>query len=75
MWWVEAYSRQERRIQGFGGETWVEETTWKTSAYMEGQLIVDLQEMELEGMDWIDLAQDKERWQALMNAVMNIYTS
>jgi hypothetical protein len=22
------------------------------------------------GMDWIDLAQDKDRWQALVNAVM-----
>jgi len=24
------------------------------------------------GMDWIDLAQDRGRWQALLNAVMNI---
>ena len=23
------------------------------------------------GMDWIDLAQDRERWQALAHAVMN----
>jgi hypothetical protein len=23
------------------------------------------------GMDWIDLAQDRERWWALVNAVMN----
>jgi hypothetical protein len=23
-------------------------------------------------MDWIDLAQNRERWQALVNAVMNI---
>jgi hypothetical protein len=25
------------------------------------------------GMDWIDLAQDRDRWQALINAVMNIW--
>jgi len=24
------------------------------------------------GMDWIDLAQDKERWRALVNAGMNL---
>jgi hypothetical protein len=24
-----------------------------------------------EGMDWIDLAEDREKWRALVNAVMN----
>jgi len=24
------------------------------------------------GMDWIDLAEDKDRWRALVNAVMNL---
>jgi hypothetical protein len=31
----------------------------------------DLQEVELGDMDWINLAQDKDRWQALANAVIN----
>jgi hypothetical protein len=24
------------------------------------------------GMDWIDLAQDRDRWQTVVNAVMNL---
>ena len=33
---------------------------------------MDLQEVGWVGMDWIDLAQDRDRWRALMKAVMNL---
>jgi hypothetical protein len=38
----------------------------------EDNIKMDLQEVGWGGMDWIDMAQDKDRWRALVNVVMNV---
>jgi hypothetical protein len=38
----------------------------------EDNIKIDLQEVGCGVMDWIELAQDRERWPALLNAAMNL---
>jgi len=59
-----AYWGQERCIQGFGGDHLGDPS--------EDNILMDLQEVGCGGMDWIDLAQDRDRWRALLYAVMNL---
>ena len=38
----------------------------------EDNIKMDLQEVGCRIMDWIELAQDRDRWPALVNGVMNL---
>jgi hypothetical protein len=36
---------------------------------------IDLREREWNGVDWIDVAQDRNQWKALVNTVLNLWVA
>jgi len=42
---------------------------------LENNTVMDLQELGCGSMDWIDLAQDKNRWRAVVYAVVSLQVS
>jgi hypothetical protein len=59
-------------MQGFDGKTRRKEPLGKPRRRWVYNIKLDIQEMGYGGMDWIDLAQDRDRLRALMNAVVNV---
>jgi hypothetical protein len=37
----------------------------------ESNIKIDLREIGWDGMDWTDMAQDRDQWRALVNTVLN----
>ena len=47
----------------------------KTRRRWEDNIKMDLQELGCGGIDWIDLAQERDSWWALLNVVMELRVS
>jgi hypothetical protein len=45
---------------------------WRPRCRWEDNIRVDFQEVVCGGMDWIGLDQDRDRWQVIVNVVMNL---
>jgi hypothetical protein len=58
-WWESQNERDHWKDQDVGG-WWVD------------NIEMDLREIGWDGMDWIDLAQDRDQWRALVNTVINL---
>jgi len=54
------------------GKTEGERPVGRSSRRLEDNIKMDLQELGCGGVDWIDLAQDKNRYRAFVNSVMDI---
>ena len=72
--WVGYVTRmgEKRGVYKASGGTEGKRPLWRPRRRWEDNIKMDLQELGCGGMDWIDLAQDRERRRALVNAVMNI---
>ena len=65
------YVEEKRCIEGFSGELEGKTALGRPRSKWEDNIKMDLREMGCGVMDWIALAQDKDRWRALVSAVMN----
>jgi hypothetical protein len=67
-----AYRGDERRVQDFGGEPEGRRLLGRHRRRWEDNIKMNLQEEGCKCMYWIELAQDRDRWRELMNAIMNL---
>ena len=70
-----AYGGQERRIQGLVGKPEGKRPLGRPGSRWKDKIKMYLQEVGCEGMDWIELAQDRDRWRASVTTVMNLRVS
>jgi hypothetical protein len=64
--------KEERRIQDFVGKPEEKRPLGRPRRRWKDNIYMNLQEVGCGGMDWIELAQDRDRWRARVNAVMNL---
>jgi hypothetical protein len=59
-------------MEDFGGTASRKMTTGKTKTYLGGRCKMDLRDLGWDSVDWIDMAQNKDQWRALVNTALNL---
>jgi len=67
-----ARMRARRGVDGLVGKPQGKRPLGRPRHRWEDNIKMDLQEVGCEGMDWIKLAHNRDRWWALVNSVMNL---
>jgi hypothetical protein len=65
------YGGEQRQIQHFGGQTCGTRPLRRPGCRWEDNIKMDHKGIGWESMDWMDLAQDRDKWQAVVNSVMD----
>jgi hypothetical protein len=63
---------EEESIQDIGGKARSKRPLGRQRCRWVDNIKIDIKEIGWYGMEWIDLAQDRDQWRALMNTVMNL---
>ena len=66
------YGGEKSRIQDFGGETEGKRPFGRPRSRWEDNIKMDLQEVGCLGMNWVCVAQDRDRWRAFVNVILNL---
>ena len=66
------YGKEESCIQILVGKPQGRTSLGRPRRKWEDNIKMYLQKVEQGNMEWIDLAQDRDRWRSLVNAVMNL---
>jgi hypothetical protein len=65
------YGGEERCIERLVGKPEGKGPLGRLRRRLEDNINMNLQEVGCGGMDWIELAQDRDRWLVLVNTIMN----
>jgi hypothetical protein len=67
--------KKKRAYSILVGEPDCKKPVGRPRRWMVDNIKTDLREIGWDGMDWIDLSQDKDQWRALVNMVINLRVS
>ena len=64
-----AYGEGKRCAQGVGGEAWGKEPLERPRRRWKDNIMTDVQEVGGGRGDWMEMAQDRDRWRALVGTM------